>query len=55
MAHRIREAMAPSAKEKGPLEGEGKIVEADTTYVDGKEKNEHLSRRNLQAIGGMGK
>ena len=31
MAHRIREAMAPA--DTGPLGGEGKIVEADETYI----------------------
>jgi transposase-like protein len=37
MAHRIREAMAPSKDNSGPLGGAGKIVEADTTYIGGKE------------------
>src|SRR5579871_5430419 len=31
MAHRIREMMAPAAKDVFPLGGEGKIVEADET------------------------
>jgi hypothetical protein len=38
MMHRLREAMAPSGK-PGPLGGEGKVVEADETYIgkrDGK-------------------
>jgi len=32
MMHRLREAMAPSGK-PGPLGGEGKVVEADETYL----------------------
>jgi transposase-like protein len=38
MAHRIREGMAPAGK-PGPMGGEGKVVEADETYLgkrDGK-------------------
>ena len=43
MAHRIREAMAPVPGSEPPLGGEGKIVEADETYIgkkDGKRKAE---------------
>jgi len=53
MAHRIREGMRDT--NPAPMGGKGKTAEADATYIGGKEKNKHRSKRNAHNIGGTGK
>lgn len=50
MAHRIREGMREL--NPTPMGGEGKTVEADETFVGGKEKNRHKSKRFKKHAGG---
>jgi transposase-like protein len=53
LSHRIREAMKDGGLE--PLGGAGMVLEADTTFIGGKEPNKHANKRVPGNIGGKGK
>jgi transposase-like protein len=54
LCHRIRESLRET-KFDTPLGGENKVVEADETYIGGKETNKRKSKRQPGMQGGKGK
>jgi len=52
--HRLREA-ADALHGSGPIGGSNKVVEADETFIGGKESNKHASKRRREGRGAVGK